>query len=82
MKIRTYTDPVREVPDGFTCENCGAIRNDLIGKGKSCAAFRRTLLIAKDGDAIKAFECALACRTQLIEDALDVLEVENAEAEV
>ena len=71
MKIRTYTDQDREVPDGFTCDGCGALRNETIGNGKICAAFRRGLLTAKDGKGIKAFECVLACRNCLILDTLE-----------
>ncbi len=70
MKIRTYTDPAREVPDGYTCDNCGALRNETIGSRKTCAGFRRELLITKDGKAIKAFECVLACRSRLIVESV------------
>lgn len=66
MKIKTYTDPAREVPNGFTCGGCGAVRNESLGKRKYCSAFRRELLAGKDGCMIKCFECVLACRSALI----------------
>lgn len=68
MKIKTYTDPAREVPNGFTCDGCGAVRNESLGKKKYCSAFRRELMAGKDGSMIKCFECVLACRSQLIRD--------------
>ncbi len=70
MKIRTYTDQAREVPDGFTCEGCGALRNNALRQEKSCYGFRRELLLTPDGRPIKAFECVLACRNGLIMEKL------------
>lgn len=70
MKIKTYTNPARDVSDGFTCGNCGAIRNGSIGKGKWCAGFRADLVTAPDGTVVKCFECMMACRAKLIAEGM------------
>lgn len=72
MKIKTYTSPDREVSDGFTCDNCGAIRNGSIGNGKWCAGFRADLITAPDGTVVKCFECTMACRAKLIAEGMAV----------
>ena len=70
MKIRTYTNPAREVGDGFTCDGCGAVRKEAIGKGHWCADFRRELIVTADGTVIKCFECTFACRSKLIAEGV------------
>lgn len=66
MKIRTYTDRAREVPDGFHCNDCGAIRNAAVGDDKCCGGFGRDLIPDRAGRLIKCFDCVLACRSRLI----------------
>ena len=70
MKIRTYTNPAREVGDGFTCDGCGAVRKEAIGKGHWCADFRRELIVTAGGTVIKCFECTFACRSKLIAEGV------------
>ena len=70
MKIRTYINPDREVSDGFTCNSCGAVHNETIGKGKYCADFRRELIVTADGKIVKCFECTMACRSKLIAEGV------------
>ena len=70
MKIKTYTDPARNVPNGFTCDGCGAVRNESIGKGKYCADFRRELIVTASSKIVKCFECTMACRSTLIAEGV------------
>lgn len=73
MKIKTYTNPAREVSDGFACDNCGGIRNGSIGSGRWCADFRVDLVTAPDGTVVKCFECTMACRAKLIAEGMSAL---------
>ncbi len=70
MKIRTYTDRAREVPDGFICDGCGAVRKKGVGNGKWCAAFCRDLVVNANGRIVKCFECTMACRSMLIVEGI------------